>query len=227
MNGRAAAKPAGHESPYDWVPRRPVTDAVKRATDLVLASAVLVLLSPLWLAIMVVIRLDSPGPALYRATVVGRGGRPFRYFKFRTMRAGDDSHHRAWIRDFVERDAAYAGGTFKVTGDPRITSPGRMLRRTSVDEIPQLLNVLAGDMSIVGPRPPLLYEFELYDDHARSRLAVRPGLTGLYQVSARSTAPFSRMVELDREYIERRSVRLDAWIMLRTVLVVVRGVGAA
>ena len=123
-------------------------------------------------------------------------------------------------------DAAYAAGEYKVRNDPRITAIGWLLRRTSLDEIPQLINVLKGNMSIVGPRPPLEFEYALYDEHARRRLAVRPGITGLYQVTGRSRVPFSRMVELDLEYIERRSLWLDLSIMLRTPIVMITGRGA-
>jgi lipopolysaccharide/colanic/teichoic acid biosynthesis glycosyltransferase len=206
-------------------PGRPY-DFVKRLLDLVVAGAVLILLSPLWLTIAAAIRLSSPGPALFAGTVMGRGGRPFTYYKFRTMRAGDDSHHRAWLRDFVVHDAAYAGADFKVRDDPRITPLGSLLRRLSVDEVPQLLNVIRGEMSLVGPRPPIAAEYELYDDTARLRLTVKPGITGLYQVTARSSVPFSKMVEIDIDYIARRSIWLDLGIMLRTLPAMISGRGA-
>jgi len=171
--------------------------------------------------------VSSPGPAVYRRIVIGKGGKPFTYYKFRTMLEGNDSHHKEWLRDFVTRDAAYRDGQFKVVGDPRITSVGRLLRRWSLDEIPQLFNVLKGDMSLVGPRPPIPYEFELYDSAARKRLAVRPGITGLYQVTARSQVPFSLMLALDLDYIERRSVQLNVRIMLKTLRAMAHGRGAA
>jgi len=197
-----------------------------RVLDVVIASAALVLLSPLWLAIAVLIRATSPGPALFRRTVVGKDGRHFTYYKFRTMVAGDDSHHREWLRGFVIRDAAYQDGYFKVIGDPRVTRVGRVLRRLSLDEVPQLINVLRGEMSIVGPRPPIAEEYALYDDRCRRRLAVKPGITGLYQVTARSRVPFSQMLAIDLDYIERRSITLDIAIMLRTIAVMVSGRGA-
>jgi lipopolysaccharide/colanic/teichoic acid biosynthesis glycosyltransferase len=200
--------------------------AASRLLDIAVATAVLVLLSPLWLAIAVLIRATSPGPALFRRTVVGKDGRPFTYYKFRSMVAGDDSHHREWLREFVTSDAAYRDGRFKVVGDPRITPVGRVLRRLSLDEVPQLINVLRGDMSIVGPRPPIAEEYALYDDRCRRRLAVRPGITGLYQITARSRVPFSQMLAIDLDYIERRSIRLDVAIMLRTIAVMVSGRGA-
>jgi lipopolysaccharide/colanic/teichoic acid biosynthesis glycosyltransferase len=205
---------------------RPGYDAVKRLLDLAVAGAALVLLTPIWLAIGVLVRVTSPGPALYRATVVGKDGRRFTYYKFRSMVAGDDRHHKEWLRDFVTKDAPYRDGVYKVEADPRVTSVGRVLRRLSLDEVPQLINVLRGEMSLVGPRPPIPFEYELYDERARQRLAVKPGITGLYQVTARSQVPFSRMLTLDLEYIERRSLGLDVAIMVRTVGVVLAGRGA-
>ncbi|HKF75135.1 MAG TPA: sugar transferase [Candidatus Dormibacteraeota bacterium] len=205
---------------------RPGYEVLSRLLNVAVAVAVLILLSPLWLAIAGLIRATSPGPALFRRTVAGRFGRPFTYYKFRTMVDGDDSHHRAWLREFVVNDAAYQHGTFKVVGDRRITGVGKVLRRLSLDEVPQMLNVLRGEMSLVGPRPPIMAEFELYDDRARCRLAVRPGITGLYQVTARSQVPFSRMVDIDLEYIRRRSLALDVSIMLRTAVVMLAGRGA-
>lgn len=207
--------------------RKPGYDVASRVLDVTVAMLLLVALSPIWIIIAILIRTTSPGPALFRRTVVGQGGRPFTYYKFRTMVEGDDSHHREWLRDFVTRDAPYQDGKFKVVGDCRVTPVGRLLRRLSLDEVPQLINVVRGDMSLVGPRPPILHEFQLYDPNARRRLEVKPGITGLYQVTARSRASFSQMLALDLDYIERRSLRLDLGIMLRTVAVMVTGEGAA
>jgi lipopolysaccharide/colanic/teichoic acid biosynthesis glycosyltransferase len=220
-----AAASAGDDV-YAWAPPKPLYDGAKRGFDVVLAALALVLLGPVWLAIAAAIRGTSHGPALFSGIVAGRGGRLFTYYKYRTMVSGDDSHHRAWLRDFVQNDLPYDGAQFKVRDDPRVTSLGRWLRRLSLDEVPQLLNVVKGDMSIVGPRPPIVYEFELYDRSAKRRLAVRPGITGLYQVSARSTVPFSQMVAIDLDYIRRRSLLLDGQIMLRTVYVMLAGRGA-
>ncbi len=206
---------------------QPAYEAASRVLDVVVAAAGLVLLSPLWLAIAVLVRATSPGPALFRRTVIGQGGRPFTYFKFRSMVDGDDGHHRRWLREFVRRDLPYQGRHFKVVEDRRITPVGRVLRRFSLDEVPQLLNVLRGDMSVVGPRPPIPYEWELYDARARGRLAVKPGITGLYQVTARGRVPFSRMLAIDLDYVRRRSLGLDLRIMLRTFGAVLSGRGAA
>jgi lipopolysaccharide/colanic/teichoic acid biosynthesis glycosyltransferase len=158
--------------------------------------------------------------------MVGQAGRRFTYFKFRTMREGDDSHHREWLHAFVTRDAPYAGGDFKVRDDPRVTRIGAVLRRLSLDEVPQLINVIRGEMSVVGPRPPIPYEFDLYDEATKRRLAVKPGITGLHQVTGRSRVPFSTMLQIDLDYIERRSIPLDLSIMVRTPLVMLSGQGA-
>jgi lipopolysaccharide/colanic/teichoic acid biosynthesis glycosyltransferase len=204
--------------------------------DVVVALAGLVPLAPLWVVIGLLVRATSPGPALFRATVIGRDGRPFTYFKFRTMLDGDDGDHRRWLREFVTRDAPCRAASGEAPGRAprykwvdagRITPVGRVLRRFSLDEVPQLVNVLRGQMSIVGPRPPIPCEWELYDARARRRLAVKPGITGLYQVTARSEVPFSRMLAIDLEYVERRSLALDVGIMLRTVGVMLSGRGAA
>jgi lipopolysaccharide/colanic/teichoic acid biosynthesis glycosyltransferase len=147
------------------------------------------------------------------------------------MRSGDDSHHKAWLRDFVRADRPFLDSegepVYKAVDDARVTPVGRFLRRFSLDEVPQLINVLIGDMSVVGPRPPIPAEYEVYDESARGRLAVKPGITGLYQVTARSRVPFSEMLAIDLDYIRRRSLGLDLSIMLRTVGAMVHGEGAA
>jgi lipopolysaccharide/colanic/teichoic acid biosynthesis glycosyltransferase len=199
---------------------------LKRALDIAITAVALVLLSPAWIVIAILVKATSPGPALFTRTVVGQYGLRFKYYKFRTMRASDDAHHLEWLREFVVNDKPYVGKDFKIRNDPRVTPVGKVLRRTSLDEVPQLINVLRGEMSVVGPRPPIEYEYELYDDLARRRLAVKPGITGLYQVTARSAVPFSEMLRLDLEYIEKRSVWLDLRIMLITPAVMITGRGA-
>jgi lipopolysaccharide/colanic/teichoic acid biosynthesis glycosyltransferase len=195
----------------------------------VLAAAVLVLLSPLWLAIALAIRLTSPGPVLFRAPVVGRNGRVFRYYKFRTMHVDtDNSEHVRWIEEFVRNDRPYsrdASGrpVYKFNNGATVTAIGGWLRRFSLDEVPQMLNVLRGDMNIVGPRPPVLYEYDLYGPDERKRLAVKPGITGLYQARRRGRASFSEMLQLDLEYIRRRSLWLDILIILKTPWVMLKG----
>lgn len=207
-------------------------ETLKQAIDVWASLLVLGLGLPIWLLIALAIKLTSAGPVFYRGTVVGKGGQPFRYYKFRTMVVGgDNTAHKEWLEKFVKEDAAFSQGeggqkVFKVVDDPRITPVGRWLRKLSLDEVPQMLNVLRGEMSLVGPRPPVPYEYEHYDDTAKQRLSVTPGITGLYQVTARSQVGFSEMLAIDLDYIRRRSIWLDLWIMLKTPWVMLTGKGA-
>jgi exopolysaccharide biosynthesis polyprenyl glycosylphosphotransferase len=202
---------------------------LKRTFDLIVAALAIVLLLPLWLAIALLIKLDSKGAVFYSQERVGMDGRLFLLYKFRTMRAGADPElHREYQKAFIAgRSEANIGNdnkpTYKLLADPRITRIGKLLRRTSLDEVPQLLNVLLGDMSIVGPRPPIPYEVEAYELWHRKRLDMKPGLTGLWQVSGRNRLPFEEMVRLDLFYIENWSLLLDLKIILRTVLVMIEG----
>lgn len=203
---------------------------VKRSIDVIVASLGLIALSPLLLLIGLAVRLESPGPALFRQVRLGRGARPFVFYKFRTMRDGNDSDiHKRYVEELITRPSEElkgGSGSFKIEDDPRLTRIGRFLRRTSLDELPQLLNVLAGEMSLVGPRPPLAYEVELYSERARRRLECTPGITGLWQVSGRCLTTFDEMVDLDIEYIDNWSLGLDLAILARTVPTVVSGRGA-
>jgi exopolysaccharide biosynthesis polyprenyl glycosylphosphotransferase len=204
---------------------------LKRASDLCMSAAAIVLLLPLWVLIAVLIKLDSKGPVFYTQERVGMDGRLFLLYKFRTMSPGADSQiHREYQKAFIAgRAEANLGDesrpTYKLLADPRITRVGKWLRRTSLDEVPQLLNVLMGDMSVVGPRPPIQYEVEAYDLWHRKRLDMKPGLTGLWQVSGRNRLPFEEMVRLDLFYIENWSLWLDLKIILRTGLVMLGGEG--
>lgn len=204
---------------------------VKRTSDIIIAALTLIFLAPVWLVIALLIKLDSRGPVFYRQERVGMDGRLFLVYKFRTMRLdSDDEIHKEYQRKFIagQPDANVGNPdrpTYKLQNDPRITRVGRVLRRLSLDEIPQLLNVLRGDMSVVGPRPPIPYEVEAYELWHRKRLDMKPGLTGLWQVSGRNRLPFEEMVKLDLFYIENWSVLFDLKIILRTVLVVFRGDG--
>jgi lipopolysaccharide/colanic/teichoic acid biosynthesis glycosyltransferase len=201
---------------------------LKRALDLVLSAVGLVLAVPLLLVAIAAVRLDTPGPALFRQVRVGANGRRFLLYKIRTMRHGnDDSRQRAYVAQMIEGTAERCGDVFKLRDDPRITKVGRVLRRFSVDEVPQLWNVLKGDMSLVGPRPPLPGETELYSSRAWERLRVKPGLTGLWQVSGRCALSFEEMVSLDVRYWQRWSLALDLLILLRTPWTVLKGTGAA
>jgi lipopolysaccharide/colanic/teichoic acid biosynthesis glycosyltransferase len=180
-----------------------------------------VVLSPLFLLSALAIKLDTPGPVLYRSTRVGRGGKLFTFFKLRSMVQGAE-HNRHSLSHLNE----VSGPVFKMADDPRITKVGRILRRTSVDELPQLFNVLKGDMTLVGPRPPIPEEVNQYEPWQLRRLAVRPGITCLWQISGRSSLGFDEWMRLDMEYIERRGFLLDFKILLRTLPAVLSGEGA-
>ena len=194
---------------------------LKRALDIVLATLALAVLWPVMLVIALLIRLDSPGPILYRAERIGRKGRVFQCFKFRTM-VPDADRLRNQLAHMNERD----GILFKVTNDPRVTKIGARLRKYSLDELPQLFNVFKGDMSLVGPRPPLASEVERYDLSHLRRLDVLPGITGLWQVEARQDPSFDSYISLDTAYVENWNLMLDLRILARTVSVVVAGTGA-
>ncbi|WP_370230406.1 sugar transferase [Cognatishimia sp.] len=197
------------------------TDVLKRGVDLILSFAALVFLMPLFLAVTLAIRLESPGRAVFRQTRVGQNGRTFTLYKFRSMYV-DAEERRAAVLAQSDRD----GVCFKAKDDPRITRTGRILRRYSIDELPQILNVLLGHMSIVGPRPGLPCEVADYSDHARLRLAAKPGLTGLWQISGRADIGFDHMVEMDLAYARSRSVALDILIIGLTFRAVFSGRGA-
>ena len=195
---------------------------VKYAVDRVGALVALVCLLPLLVLVGLAVCLTSPGPALFRQERVGRDGKTFRIWKFRTMRVGADNELQSLLRQHG-RDGS---PLFKVPDDPRITWLGKHLRRTSIDELPQLLNVLAGQMSFVGPRPQMLGEVALYRPHERLRLLAKPGLTGLWQVSGRSAVSWAEALELDMSYIRNWSLLLDTRILLKTPAAVIRGRGA-
>ncbi len=195
--------------------------AFKRAGDIVISLAGLILLFPLMLLISIAIELDSPGPVLFKQIRVGKGGRRFVFYKFRSMRQGAEEE-RPQLADLDEA----VGPIFKIRRDPRCTRVGRFLRRTSLDELPQLYNVLRGEMSLVGPRPAIPSEVELYQEWHRNRLEVSPGITGLWQVSGRSQLTFDEMCLLDIYYLENWSPLLDLKIALKTIPAVLAGRGA-
>ncbi|MGD0097330.1 MAG: sugar transferase [Terracidiphilus sp.] len=194
---------------------------LKRMVDIVLSSMVLIAISPLLVVIAVAIKLDSPGSIFYRSERLGKKGRVFGCIKFRTM-VSDAEKRRAELMHMNERDGVF----FKITNDPRITKLGRFLRKYSLDELPQFFNVLLGDMSIVGPRPPLASEVKEYKLSHLRRLDVTPGITGLWQVQSRQDPSFDSYVSLDVTYIENWSVWLDLKIILRTIGVVIAGTGS-
>jgi lipopolysaccharide/colanic/teichoic acid biosynthesis glycosyltransferase len=214
------AVPAARPAP--WWER-----AVLRTLDITAAGLALLIMAPSLLALAAWIRLDSPGPALLRQDRVGHGGRTFTLYKFRSMQVGgDDRAHRELIAAELRGEVVAADGSTKLRNDPRVTRAGSFLRRTSVDEVPQLLNVLRGDMALVGPRPCLPWEAQMFPAEYAGRFTVRPGLTGLWQVNGRSTVGTLEMLEMDMEYVRTRGLRLDLRILLLTVPSLLRGGGA-
>jgi lipopolysaccharide/colanic/teichoic acid biosynthesis glycosyltransferase len=210
-------------------PARRRAQMLKRGLDLSGSLALLVACAPVWLLIAALVRLSSPGPVLFRQERVGFLGRRFTMLKFRTMYTGvDEAVHREFVGRFIADDLpSTSAALFKLANDPRITPLGRLLRKTSLDELPQLWNVVRGEMSLVGPRPPLPYELERYAPwHHRRVLEARPGLTGLWQVRGRSRTTFDEMVRLDLRYVRTRSLGTDLRILLATPRAVISGKGA-
>lgn len=206
--------------PLQGVRSRRLSRLAKRALDLLFSAFLIAATAPVWLLIAIAIRLESPGPVFYVASRTGRHGRIFRCFKFRTMVAGADRLRHS-LTGSNDRDSIL----FKMRNDPRITPLGRLLRKYSFDELPQLLNVLRGEMSMVGPRPALPEEVARYQALHRRRLEVLPGLTGLWQVQARQHPSFDRYIALDLEYVDTWSIWLDLKVLAQTVAVVLRGTG--
>jgi len=194
---------------------------VKRPFDVAASALGVAVLSPFFLVLSILIKLDSPGPVLFKQLRVGKDGRQFWFYKFRSMVVNAEE-----MKNKLMHLNELEGPVFKISDDPRITKVGRFLRRTSLDELPQLLNVLRGDMSLVGPRPPLPGEVENYESWQKERLSVCPGLTCLWQVSGRNHIGFTEWVRLDLEYIRRQSFGLDAKILARTLPAVISRKGA-
>jgi exopolysaccharide biosynthesis polyprenyl glycosylphosphotransferase len=205
-------------------------DATKRALDVTGSLALLLVTAPVLLAIAAAVKLTSSGPVLFRQYRVGQTGEPFTMLKFRTMHAdADKAIHQAYVTQFIETTgvAGNADAFFKIVNDPRVTRVGHFLRKTSLDELPQFWNVLKGDMSLVGPRPPIPYEVERYKRwHHRRVLDAKPGVTGLWQVNGRSRTTFDEMVRLDLRYARTRSMWTDIRILLATPKAVISGKGA-
>jgi lipopolysaccharide/colanic/teichoic acid biosynthesis glycosyltransferase len=204
---------------------------VKRWIDVFGSLIGLIILSPLFLIIAAAMRLSSPGPILFRQRRVGQHGQPFEMLKFRSMQVENDcTIHREYVTKFVAGKAEKqpttdsAEGAYKLTSDPRVTRVGAFLRKLSLDELPQLINVLNGEMSLVGPRPPLVYEVTVYDVwHRRRLMEAKPGITGLWQVKGRNRVKFEDMVRMDVAYARSWSLWLDLKILLRTPLAVAEG----
>jgi lipopolysaccharide/colanic/teichoic acid biosynthesis glycosyltransferase len=210
----------------------PLHDGLKRILDIVGSLILLTIFAPLFLVVAALIKLTSPGPILFRQVRVGHSNGPFTMLKFRTMRTGADARlHQEYVTKFIHGSAGAAHAArqplFKITDDPRVTPIGHLLRRLSIDELPQFWNVFRGDMSLVGPRPPLPYEVEQYKPwHVRRVLEAKPGITGLWQVRGRSRTTFDDMVRLDLRYARERSIWTDIKILLATPRAVLTGKGA-
>ena len=190
----------------------------KRAFDFIASLAGLIILSPLFLIIAIAIKVEDPkGSVFYSQIRSGQNQSPFKMYKFRSMVSNADQ-----LLDQLLKQNEIDGAMFKMHDDPRVTKVGRFIRKYSIDELPQLLNVLLGQMSLVGPRPPLPREVEEYTDYDKQRLAVKPGCTGLWQATVRNSVGFDEMVKLDLVYISRRSVSFDVYVMLRTLLVFIK-----
>ncbi len=203
---------------------------IKHALDALVTLPLFILQLPLFGAIAVAIKMDSKGPVFYRAEAIGKGGRPFRMFKFRSMYTDQSSEiHKQYVTKLIKGEIGRDGGKnkpLKIVDDPRVTRVGRILRKLSLDELPQLINVLRGEMSLIGPRPCLPYEYEIYKDWHKKRNSVRPGITGLWQVTGRSEVSFEEMILLDLYYIYNRNLMLDLSILYETIFVVLGKKGA-
>ncbi len=201
-------------------------DYLKRILDLVLATIIMLGFLPLFLLLTLLVKLTSRGPVFFVQERVGLRGHRFRMFKFRSMYADADHRvHRQYVEKLI-RKGERGGRTYKLENDPRITPLGRWMRKFSLDELPQFLNVLRGDMSLVGPRPPIPYELEIYKPWHFKRLETKPGITGLWQVSGRNLLSFDQQAALDIKYIQHKSLALDLTIILKTIPVMFSGVGA-
>ncbi|HJC04496.1 sugar transferase [Ligilactobacillus hohenheimensis] len=187
----------------------------KRVFDVIASLLGLVILSPVFLVLAICIKLDDGGPVFYSQERIGKNGKPFKMYKFRSMRVNADKE-----LEEIARQNEVDGAMFKIKNDPRITRIGKFIRKTSIDEFPQLVNVLLGQMSIVGPRPPLPREVVEYTNYDKQRLYVSPGCTGLWQVTVRNSVGFDEMVNIDLHYIQRRSVFLDLKIIIKTIKVI-------
>ncbi len=194
----------------------------KRTMDLLIGTLGCILSIPLWIIISLAIKLDSKGPVLFRQDRSGQGGRVFKMLKFRSMVIGAEEQ----LQQMEHLNEEKTGLIIRLRDDPRVTGIGRILRKFSLDEVPQFLNVVRGDMSLIGPRPPSPDEYARYNRRQKRRLEVKPGLTGLWQVSGRKDTDFDYMVKKDIEYIEQQSLRFDLQILLKTIPVVLTGKGA-
>ncbi len=189
---------------------------LKKILDYILAFIILIISLPFWIPIAIFIKFDSEGPVIFKQKRLGKSGRPFKFFKFRTMYNGVPHHlHKKFVEKLIKGENKCK--VYKMQEDPRVTRFGRILRKTSLDELPQLINVLKGEMSLVGPRPQIDYEYKMAEDVQKMRLLVKPGITGLWQVMGRSKRPFNQMAFLDLYYISNMSIWLDLKILAKTI----------
>ena len=203
--------------------KKPVYDFIKRTFDLIVSLIAIIVFSWLLLLLAIIVRLDSKGPALYKSTRYGKNGKPFTFYKYRSMVVNADQYHD----QMVAMDSGKSDGVrLKVHNDPRITRFGKFLRKTSLDELPQLFNVLNGSMTLVGPRPCIESEIKLYDTYDQQRLLVKQGITCIWQCSGRSNISFKEQVAMDIEYIEKRGLWTDLKLLFKTVPAVLGGKGA-
>ncbi len=207
-----------------------IFNKLKYGIDALVTLPVLFLMTPVFLVIAIAIKFDSKGPVFYRAEAIGKNGRPFKMFKFRSMRTdGNSDIHKKYVTQLIKGEIGEPGKddqVLKIMDDPRITAVGRILRKLSLDELPQLINVVKGDMSLVGPRPCLPYEYEIYKDWHKKRTCIRPGISGLWQVAGRSSVAFEDMILLDLYYIYNRSFLMDMNVLYETIFVVLKKQGA-
>jgi len=198
---------------------------MKRIIDILGSLAGLICLAPFFLIVSIWIKIESPGPVFFRQVRVGKDGREFAFLKFRTMRTINDKEEESHIKNIISRksEVDHKSIIFKMSDNPRITRVGQFLRRTTLDEMPQFINVLKGDMSIVGPRPPIPYEVEIYEEWHKERLKCKPGITGMWQVRGASITTFDEMIKLDLKYMKEWSLWLDLKIILKTPWVMLSG----
>jgi lipopolysaccharide/colanic/teichoic acid biosynthesis glycosyltransferase len=219
LGSKLAGRPPGRFPSTERREPKPA-DRVTRLIDMTVAAILLIILAPLMLLIAVLIRVTSRGPALFKQTRVGYLEQPFVMLKFRSMTAGcSDDIHREFVSRLLRGEdprRSRSDGLYKLQADHRVTPLGRLLRATSLDELPQLINVLRGDMALVGPRPALAWEVALFQPHHHARFTVKPGITGLWQVSGRCKLTMTEALELDMQYIQRRNLTLDLWILMKT-----------
>ena len=222
LAARADQRGASAVHMWAWNTTVAMSYRLKRFFDAAIALLAMIILFPLLLVVAVCIKVNSPGPIIFTQVRVGRFGRHFRFYKFRTMYTDAEARKQ----ELMAQNQSADGVIFKMKKDPRVTGVGRFLRKSSLDELPQLVNVLLGDMSLVGPRPPLPQEVRMYTLEDRKRLNVIPGLTCIWQISGRSDIPFSQQVILDKEYILSRNIWRDCWILLKTIPAILIGKGA-